>query len=128
MDAFWVSLGVVALYSIGTLCLVLSALAVFFAYRISRIAGFFGAWSLLIGALALTSLEEFLSFGITLLSGYSKVQSTAESITFGLLVFDAVVLVAIPASFFGAMYKLHGLFKVQTSKSIEATAPDDSLG
>jgi hypothetical protein len=78
-------------------------------------------------ALALTSLEESLSFGITLLSGYGKAQITAESITFGLLVFDAVVLVAIPASFFGAMYKLHGLFKVQTSRSIEAIARNDSL-
>jgi hypothetical protein len=48
MDALWVSVGVVAMYTIGTLCLVLSALAVSFAYRISRIAGFFGAWSLLI--------------------------------------------------------------------------------
>ncbi len=116
MDAQWVTIGVAALYAIVVLSFACSILAVLFAYRLSRITGLFGAWLLMIAALALTAFEDFAYFGSVVLVSYSKVQGTVETFTPGSFLFAALILVAIPGLFFGAMYKLHGMFKSQKEK------------
>jgi hypothetical protein len=115
MDS-WVPLEAVALYAIVALSFALSLLAVIFAYKLSRITGLFSAWALLIGGLALTAFEDFAYFGSVIFVSYSKVLVTVEAFTFGTFLIAALVLVAIPALFFGAMYKLHSLFAAQRKK------------
>ena len=119
MDS-WVPLAAVGLYAIVILSFVLSLLSVIFAYRLSRITGLFSAWALLIGGLALTAFEDFAYFGSVIFVSYSKVLTTLETFTPGTVLIAVLVLVAIPALFFGAMYKLHGLFKAQNKNSVGA--------
>jgi hypothetical protein len=117
MDAFWMSIGAVGVYAIVVLSFALSILAVFFALRLSRITGLFGAWTLLIWGLALTGFEDFASFGSVIFLSYNKVQSIVATFTLASFLFEALILIAPPAFFFGAMYKLHGMFKSQKEKS-----------
>ncbi len=117
MNAFWTSIGVVGLYTVVVASLVLSILAVLFAYRLSRITGFFSAWTLLIAGLILTSFEDFAYFGTVIFVSYNAVRSEVEAFTPGSFSFLTLILVCIPAMFFGAMYQLHGMFKAQQEKS-----------
>jgi hypothetical protein len=91
----------------------LSILAVFYAFRLSRITGLFGAWTLLIWGLALTGFEDFASFGSVIFLSYSRVENMVSNLSLGSFLFEALILIAPPAFFFGAMYKLHGMFKAQ---------------
>jgi hypothetical protein len=117
MDAFWTFIGTIGVYAIVSLSFALSILAVFFAFRLSRITGLFGAWTLLIWGLALTGFEDFASFGSVIFLSYNKVQNTVATFTLASFLFEALILIAPPAFFFGAMYKLHGMFKSQKEKT-----------
>ena len=116
MDAFWLSIGVVGVYAIVILSFALSIFAVFFAFRLSRITGLFGAWTLLIWGLALMGFEDFASFGSVIFVNYNRVQNVVATFTLASFLFEALILIAPPAFFFGAMYKLHGMFKSQKEK------------
>jgi hypothetical protein len=117
MDATWI----VGVYAIVLLSFALSILAVFFAFRLSRITGLFGAWTLLIWGLALTGFEDFASFGSVIFLSYSKVQNVVANLSLASFLFEALILIAPPAFFFGAMYKLHGMFKAQKENQASGT-------
>jgi hypothetical protein len=116
LDAFWTLAGVIGIYTIVVLSLILSVLAVFYAYRLSRITGLFSAWTLLIAGLILTSFEDFAYFGTVIFVSYSKVESQAEAFTPGSFSFLTLILICIPALFFGAMFQLYAMFKSQQEK------------
>jgi len=118
----WVAVEVTMLYFIVALSLVLSVLAVIFAFRLSKITGLFGAWALLIAGLALTAFEDFAYFGSVIFVTYSKVETLVETYTWGSWLFAGLILIAIPALFFSSMYELHIIFRAQRSKSAAATA------
>jgi hypothetical protein len=121
MEALVVSILALGLYAIVILSIALSLLAVIFAYRLSKITGLFGAWTMLIAALALTAIEDFFFSGSVIFSGYSKVQNLVEKGTADTFVFTGLFLLAIPALYFGAMYLLYGMFKSQSSKQAKPT-------
>ncbi len=116
MDPFWLSVEAYGVYAIVIVSFSLSILAVLFAFRLSRITGLFGAWTLLIWGLALNGFEDFASFGSVIFVSYTKVQDTVATFTMGGYLFEALILIAPPAFFFGAMYKLHGMFKSQKER------------
>src|SRR5487761_1409752 len=116
MDAFWVSIGAVGVYTIVLVSFSLSILAVFFAFRLSRITGLFGAWTLLIWGLSLMGFEDFASFGSVIFLSYNRVENVVATFSLASFLFEALILIAPPAFFFGAMYKLHGMFKSQKEK------------
>jgi hypothetical protein len=126
MDA-WVPIVAAGLYAIVITSFAFSILAVVYAYRLSRITGLFSAWLLLIGGLAITAFEDFAYFGAVVFAGYSKVLIAAEAATFGSILIALLFLVAIPSLFFGAMYKLHVLFKDQRKPADEARTPQKPL-
>lgn len=113
MDS-WVAFEAILLYLIVILSLVISILAVFFAYRLSRITGLFGALSLLIAGLALTAFEDFVYFGSVIFASYAKVETAVQGYSLGTFLFSGIVLLGIPCLFFASMYKLHGIFKAQS--------------
>jgi hypothetical protein len=107
----WVGFEAALLYTIVIISFVMSLLAVVFAYMLSRMTGLFRAWILLIGALVLTAFEDFAYLGSVVFAGYGKVESIAGAYTWGSFLFSGLILVGIPAMFFGSMYKLHSLFR-----------------
>jgi hypothetical protein len=117
MDASWV----IGLYAMVIASFALSILAVFYAFRLSRITGLFGAWTLLIWGLALTGFEDFASFGSVIFLSYNRIEVMVASLSLASFFFEALILIAPPAFFFGAMYKLHGMFKSQKERQIERT-------
>lgn len=116
----WVTIEALTIYVIVVLSFAFSLLAVYFAYRLSRITGRFGAWTLLIAGLALTAFEDFAYFGSVVFSSYASVVKAVEGYTWVSFLLVVLILLAIPALFFGAMYRLHGLFKTQSVRPIEA--------
>jgi hypothetical protein len=115
-----VEVEVAALYTIVVVSLALSVLAVFFAYRLSRTTGLFGAWTLLIAGLALTAFEDFAYFGSVVFVSYSKVEVLVEGYTAGSWLFAGLILIAIPALFFASMFRLHSIFTAQKAEAAEA--------
>lgn len=107
------------LYAIVVASLVLSILSVFYAYRLSRITGLFSAWTLLIAGLILTTFEDFAYFGIVIFANYDSVTNQVEAFTPGNFSFLTLILICIPAMFFGAMYQLYGMFKSQSENRVE---------
>jgi hypothetical protein len=111
----WVPFEAGLLYTIVAISFVMSILAVTFAYLLSRMTGLFRAWALLIGALVLSAFEDFAYFGSVVFVGYGRVESIVEGYSWGSFLFAGLILVAIPAMFFGSMYKLHSLFKAKVA-------------
>ena len=109
----WFPTEAALLYAMVVVSLALSVLAVVFAFRLSRITGLFGAWSLLIVGLALTAFEDLAYFSSVVFVTYSKVITLVQSYTWGSFLFAGLILLAIPAAFFGSMYKLHHIFRAQ---------------
>jgi hypothetical protein len=50
--------------------------------------------------------------------GYGKVESIVGTYSWGSFIFAGLILVAIPAMFFGSMYKPHSLFKGRTAGAV----------
>ena len=117
MNAFWTSFGIAGLYSIVLASLALSILAVIYAYRLSRITGLFSAWTLLIAGLILTSFEDFAYFGTVIFVNFNSLRSEVDAFTVGSFSYLTLVLICIPALFFGAMYQLNGMFRAQQEKA-----------
>jgi hypothetical protein len=115
----WVPLAAIGLYALVVFSFALSLMAVLFAYRLSRVTGRFGAWSLLIAGLALTAFEDFLFFGSIVFVSFHQVETTVETYTLGSVLIAVIVLAAIPALFFSSMYKLNQLFRGMNSKPQE---------
>jgi len=114
-----VFLEVALLYGIVVASFGLSLLAVAYAYRLSRITGLFGAWTLLMAGLALTAFEDFAYFGSVIFVSYSKVETIVEGYNWGTFIFAGLILLAIPALFFASMYKLHSIFRARNRASQE---------
>ncbi|MGH9921039.1 MAG: hypothetical protein ACRD6W_19495 [Nitrososphaerales archaeon] len=123
----WVTLEVALLYAIVVASFALSLLAVAFAYRLSRITGLFGAWSLLIAGLGLTAFEDFAYFGSVIFVSYGKVETIVEGYTWGTFIFAGLILLAIPILFFGSMYKLHSIFRARAGKPEGRGAPQGQI-
>lgn len=117
----WVTFEVALLYTIVVASLAVSLLAVTFAFRLSRVTGLFGAWALLIAGLGLTAFEDFAYFGSVIFVSYGRVETIVEGYSWGTFLFAGLILLAIPALFFSAMYKLHSIFKAQTQKTADVT-------
>jgi hypothetical protein len=117
MDATWA----IGVYAIVITSFALSILAVYYAFRLSRITGLFGAWTFLIWGLALTGFEDFASFGSVIFLGYNRVVNVAATFSLAGFLFEALILIAPPAFFFGAMYKLHGMFRSQKERQVPRT-------
>lgn len=110
------------LYGMVVISLGLSVLAVAFAFRLSRITGLFGAWSLLIVGLGLTVFEDLAYFSSVVFVSHSELIKLVQTYSAGSFFFAGLILLAIPAAFFGSMYKLHHIFRAQRLSSAAAAA------
>jgi hypothetical protein len=68
---------------------------------------------LLIAGLAFTKFENFAYFGSVAFVSYSRAETPVQRCTWGTFLFAGLILLAIPALFFGSMFKLHAIFKAQ---------------
>ena len=91
-----------------------------FAYRLSRTTGSLPLRALLIAGLALTAFEDHAYFGSVVFVSYSRVETLVQGYAWGMFLFAGLILLAIPALFFGSMFKLHAIFKAQKDESEEA--------
>ncbi len=107
----------------------LSAAAVYYAYRLTRLTGTFGAWTLIIVGLVLMTLQNVNSLSTLLTLPEAQLVALIQQLGIASLAISAIFSIGIPAIFFLAMRKLYKSFEGQLksrkgqtqSKPIEKT-------
>jgi hypothetical protein len=111
-------------YVVGEL--VLDTLAVFFAYRLTKITGSFRGWILVIIAVALFTFQNLVSLVETVLFfPVAQLLQLIQSIGTASFIFSSALGMALSLTLFLAMFELYRTFKrvTQDSKPQEPLAP-----
>ncbi len=99
--------GAIGIYALVVFSAVFSIGTVYFAYRLSRITGRFGAWTLMITALILVMVENLFFSGSVVLAGPAALENSVSSLAIVTMPLEVVIVLGIPLLFFAAMYKLY---------------------
>jgi hypothetical protein len=96
--------------------LALSAGAVAYAYRLSKLTGRFGAWTLIIVGLVLLTFQNVNSLWTILTLPQNQLASLVQQFNAYSLAISAAFSIGVPGVFFFAMMKLYQSFAAQKPK------------
>ena len=97
--------------------LAFSAAAVYYAARLTRVAGTFGAWTLIIFGLLLMTMQNVNSLSTFLTLPDNQLETLIQQFSVSVLAISAIFSIGIPLVFFLAMRKLYKSFEKQSKSS-----------